>query len=1188
MAAASTDIRMREDYKKGFWPLIVTQFQGAFSDNLLKFVIVFYLLDYFEGTAMESHVTVVTMALFTVPFILFPVYAGALADRFSKQRIAVWTKCWEFLVMSLVVVAFLFGNPYFLWGVLFLMTMQSTFFSPAKYGILPEILPDSRLSWGNGLLGMGTFVAIILGSGFAGPLMDIVGERLYLVGIVLVALAGIGLVSAVRITRPPAAEPRKRVPVAPWGGMGQYFRFFRADRWLMLTMLGIAFFWFAGSVVQQNVVELAQAGEKAARAGAGAVAETVESAERGGQALERPSVAAAPARMSEGGWTRMVALFRNARFTKKTLLQTAVALGIALGSLAAGYLSAGRIEVGLIPLGALGLTISNALMAVPGFGYSMHLLLLFLVGASAGFFVIPLLAVLQQRSPNHVKGGLIATSNFVSSVGMGFGVGLFFLLFTALGLSPQAIFLVAAIMTFVAAAYICCLLPMFLFRFMMWCLGHSIYRLKVFGAENIPEKGGALLIANHTSFIDAFVITASTDRLVRFVMFQGMYDLPWIKPFAKLFGAIPVAATNSPRELLESLKTATKAVESGEIVCIFAEGQITRTGQILPFRKGFERIMKGLDAPIIPVHLDRLWGSIFSFAGGKFFWKAPRRIPYPVTVSYGRPMASTAKAFEVRNAIQELGTEAYKRRRQPLLHRAFIKTARRHPFRFAIADGRTPKMTFLKALAGSIVLARKFHRLLGAESYVGVLIPPSVGAALTNVALQIMGKVPVNLNYTASTESVALSAAQCGITHVVTSREFLEKMPVDVPGTPVFIEDVKETVRGADRFRALLSAMFSPIRFLERSAGAPSGRSPQDLATVIFSSGSEGEPKGVMLTHFNVASNIEAALQVFPFVEGDCVMGILPFFHSFGHMATLWLPLVSGFSSVQHPNPLESRAVGALVHRHHATFLFATSTFLQQYVRRCTPEQFSSLKFVVAGAEKLAERVREAFTERFGIEPVEGYGTTECSPVVSVNVPDFRAPGFYQKGHKPGTIGRPIPGVSVRIVDPDTGDLMPEGEPGMLLVRGPNIMKGYLNKPEKTAAVLKDGWYETGDIAKVDEDGFITITDRLSRFSKISGEMVSHTRVEEALHALLGLSEQSLAVAGLPDPSKGERIVALHTLDDGQLDELLGNLDQSGLPNLWLPRPSAFYRIDEIPVLGTGKMDLKRVKALAHELAGDT
>jgi acyl-[acyl-carrier-protein]-phospholipid O-acyltransferase/long-chain-fatty-acid--[acyl-carrier-protein] ligase len=680
------------------------------------------------------------------------------------------------------------------------------------------------------------------------------------------------------------------------------------------------------------------------------------------------------------------------------------------------------------------------------------------------------------------------------------------------------------------------------------------------------------------------MILASTDRHVRFVMYKGIYDSPLVRPLAKLMGVIPIAADQSPREMVKSLRTATAALEAGEVVCIFAEGQITRTGQLLPFRKGFEHIVKGVEVPIIPVHLGNLWGSIFSFSGGRFLWKVPTKLPYPVTVSYGAPLPSDTSATVVRRTIQELGTDAFAVKRYALLHRTFARRARRHPFSQAIADGLTPKMSCLKALAASLVLARKLKSALVGEKMVGVLLPPSVGGALVNIALQWLGKVPVNLNYTASAESIESACRQCNINRVISSEVFLEKVKIDSPRTTILMERQRAEITAWNRCVGFLWAACLPIVLIERLLGAPGGRSQDDLATVVFSSGSEGEAKGVMLTHRNLASNIEATLQVFPHDPSDGIMGMLPFFHSMGFMGTLWLPLTSGIRAVYHPNPLDARIIGGLIHIHRATFLMATSTLLQGFIRRCEPEHMSSLKYIVCGAEKLADRVREACKEKFGVEPIEGYGTTECSPLVSLNVPNFRVPGFFQRGTKIGTIGHPIPGVSVRIADVNGGTPLGVNESGMMLVKGPNVMQGYLGKPEKTASVLRDGWYETGDIASVDEDGFITITGRLSRFSKIAGEMVPHGKVEEALHELLGLTEQALAVVGLPDEKKGEKLVVLHTLDEQQMSLLEERLKQSGLPNLWIPAPNAFHRIDAIPVLGSGKMDLRGLKTLAEQL----
>ncbi len=367
-----------------------------------------------------------------------------------------------------------------------------------------------------------------------------------------------------------------------------------------------------------------------------------------------------------------------------------------------------------------------------------------------------------------------------------------------------------------------------------------------------------------------------------------------------------------------------------------------------------------------------------------------------------------------------------------------------------------------------------------------------------------------------------------------------------------------------------------------------SGKRPaqlDDLATIVFSSGSTGEPKGVMLSHFNIVSNVEQMGQAVKLDRHDTLLGVLPFFHSFGFSVTLWLPAVLGIGVAYHPSPLDFGAIGALIREYRVTFLISTPTFLQGYLRKCLPEDFGSLRLVIVGAEKLPDRVAAAFEDRFGIRPLEGYGCTECSPVVAVNMHDYRAAGFRQVGAKRGSIGHPLPGVTVRIVDPETREPVPLGQPGLLLVSGPNVMRGYLGKEKTTAEVLQDGWYTTGDIAALDEDGFLTITDRLSRFSKIGGEMVPHIKVEEKLHELAGATEQSFVVTGVPDGKKGERLVVLHSLTDEELKTVLTSLPQSGLPNLWIPRANQFFRVEEFPHLGTGKLDLRKLKAEAMEFS---
>jgi acyl-[acyl-carrier-protein]-phospholipid O-acyltransferase/long-chain-fatty-acid--[acyl-carrier-protein] ligase len=462
---------------------------------------------------------------------------------------------------------------------------------------------------------------------------------------------------------------------------------------------------------------------------------------------------------------------------------------------------------------------------------------------------------------------------------------------------------------------------------------------------------------------------------------------------------------------------------------------------------------------------------------------------------------------------------------------------------------------------------------------VGVLLPSTVAGALVNLSLTLRGAVPVNLNFTAGADAMQSAIDQCAIRTVITSRAFLAKAKIQpLPGT-VYIEDLLKSATPAAKLRAYLAARFAPAALLSRG-----GRTPDSLAGVIFTSGSTGVPKGVMLSHYNVMSNIDAIAQLFWINSSDRIVGVLPFFHSFGFTVTIWFPLLAGCGVVYHPNPTDARAIGELVQQHKATLLLTTPTFCGTYIRKCTAEEFASLRYVLVGAEKLRQPVADAFREKFGVELLEGYGCTEMSPVVAVNVPNFGAGKETQTGNKPGTAGHPLPGVAARIVDPVTFAPLPPNTEGLLLVKGSNRMLGYLHQPERTAEVFHDGWYITGDIALLDDEGFLRITDRLGRFSKIAGEMVPHLKVEEAIAKVLG--DAPCVVTGIPDDARGERLAVLYVHPTLTAEDLFRQISETDMPRLWIPKRENLYPVEALPQLGSGKLDLRGVKDRAQELVG--
>jgi acyl-[acyl-carrier-protein]-phospholipid O-acyltransferase/long-chain-fatty-acid--[acyl-carrier-protein] ligase len=577
-------------------------------------------------------------------------------------------------------------------------------------------------------------------------------------------------------------------------------------------------------------------------------------------------------------------------------------------------------------------------------------------------------------------------------------------------------------------------------------------------------------------------------------------------------------------------------------------------------------MMKGLAQPIIPAYVDKT-------------------CPHRITVMFGAPMPSTATTFEVRQKVLEIGSQVFRYRLElkETLHETFLRQARRRPFAPCISDMTGMKFNRLGTFVAARLVQAELRRLVGPEEFVGSFLPTSVMGVLANLAIGFLDKTPVNLNYTSSKEILSSSVEQSGLKVILSSHMFLERTKLTPPLPAIFIEDILAKASLTDRF--LNGAMlFVPSFALLRKIvfGRWQRGDINALANLVFTSGSTGIPKGVMLTHTNIRANLEGFYQSISARRDDKLMGILPFFHSFGFTAVLWLPIVGGIEAIYHPSPLDAQVIGKLVREHRATFLMATPAFISAYIKRCQPDDFKTIRFTIIGAEKLKENIAQGFKEKFGFRPLEGYGCSELSPIVSLNFHDQIVKGKVQKAQKPGTIGPPLPGVAVRIVDPDTMRTLKENEPGLLLVKGALVMRGYLNKPQMTEDTFFEGWYKTGDIAFLDEDGFITITDRLSRFSKIAGEMIPHIRIEEALHTALGSSELVFAVCAVPDDRKGERLVVLRS-QDIDVSRLCDALKAQGFPNLWIPDKDMFFKVDAIPTLGSGKLDLASIKKKSLE-----
>ncbi|MGQ0552245.1 MAG: MFS transporter [Planctomycetota bacterium] len=1138
----------------GFRAFLSTQFLGAFNDNAYKFLLISHLTAWAAGDLERiGESTGIAQGAFALPFVVLAGWAGSVADRFRKSTVFIWAKIAEIAIMVGAVIAFRLDHGQALVAVLFLMGTQSTFFGPAKYGYLGERVAPGDLSRANGVVNMTTFAAIIFGQITGGLLYDLFPGNLAVAAMFLVAVAVAGTLTSLGIPRSEVANPGGRL-LNPFPELLQTWREVRGQRALLYTVLGIGHFYLLAALLQLTLFSYAELMLNTTKTGAGAF--------------------------------------------------VAIALaGIASGSLLASRWSERKVELGLVPLGALGMSAFLFLLGlIPkgGSAWQANLCVLFM-GVGGGLFIVPLMSNLQLLAPAQAKGRFLAFGNMVSFIGIFLSAGVVWALGQA-GLDPGQQALAIALFTAGGTVVSLILLPEAFLRLCAWLLAHSLYRIRVLHGERVPETGGALLVANHVSWIDWLVIAATTRRRVSFLIYRHYYDWWALRWFFRIAGCVPIASGDAPEVVAASLEEATRRIEGGDLVVIFAEGTVTRTGHLQSIRRGYQRIAQDRGITIIPVHLDGLWGSVFSHEGGGLLRKLPRAIPYPVTVSFGEPLPARAEPWQLRAGIQFLSSEAWAARQEERLplHLALLRQHRRGLRRVFAERGR-PTLSRGALVARALALRDALALKLGPARNVGVLVPHGQDAALCTLAVLYAGRVPVPLGATMLTGDLSEAVRRAGIDTLLCDARSSAAASAAAAGAsgpgraPVRIIDAGALASVVARapwrwgvWRWRLSNLLLPYALVEPlvMGGERSARRAMNApAVLLFSAGSTGQPKIVVLSHHNVLSNVDGLHEVLDLRPDDRILGLLPFSTALGFAHMLWTPLLTECGVVWTPDPLDAREVGQTVAQRRATIMFATPRLLERYVSAVRPDRFGSLRLVIASGERLLPLLRDAFQERFGLPPLEAYTATECASLIALNTPDVRGPGVFQRGARHGSVGHPLPGVAVEVVDPSTLALLPHGEVGTLRLRGPGVMLGYLDDPAQQERVLRNGWYVSGDNASLDEDGFLFLADRAARVGRRGGVVVPHATVEEAIAYELGLPQCPPVVLGrgtaVPAVGDDGDLVVLHRR--GSLDPLrvVEGLRRRGLPPAWIPRVEDFVPVDEIPLLPSGTVDYRELARLA-------
>ncbi len=1111
------------------WPLLVTQALGAVNDNMFKTAMTVLLLT--EAASAGPALVIAAGGVFIAPYILLSAIAGQIADRFDKARVIRAVKLAEVALMLAAGASLWWHSPALQFAVLFGLGVQATFFSPLKYGILPDHLGEDELVAGNGLVEAGTFLGILAGIIAGGALIGLPSGPQIVAAAGLVVAAG-GVASAFRVLPAPSSAPNLRIGWNLARETTSLLRTARANRAVWLSLLGLSWFWVVGATV---VAELQIA-----------VKDVL-----GGDADVR------------------------------TLLLAFFSVGVGLGSALCSRLLKGEVTARPVPFAALGLalfcgdfslaighahglgTIGAVLGSLAGWRMLADLLLL---AACGGVYSVPLYAVLQDRSVPAERARMVAANNVVNALAIVAGSAAVAVLALA-GVGPAGVLGLFALAGLLVACWIVRLLPQDTVRSVFRWYFETFHGVDVSGLEHVREAGDrAVVVVNHQSFLDGCFVAAFLPGVPVFAVNIHTARRWWARPFLAAVRSIPVDPANP-----FSTRTMVAAVREGAMLVVFPEGRITTTGALMKVYEGAGTVADKAGAALLPVHIDGAQFSPFSRLAGRMprrlFPRLSLAVLPPVRLAPDPTLSGRARRRAVGAVLQSLMEEAAFRT-APLgrtLFTALLDARDRYGAGTPVLEdiARQP-MSYGRLVLGAAVLGRRLDMLAPGEAPVGLMLPNANAAVAAFMALQSRGRVPAMLNYSAGAEGMLAACAAASVGTVVSSRAFVERAKLGpavarMEGAVrfVWLEEVRDDIGRGAKLRGWWDA--------KQARRLPGARVPASHpAVILFTSGSEGAPKGVLLSHRNIVANIAQIAAVVDFNASDRVFNAMPMFHSFGLTGATLLPLLSGVRTFFYPSPLHYRVVPELIYDTNATIAFGTDTFLTGWARFAHPYDFYAMRYIFSGAEKVREETRRLYAERFGVRVLEGYGATETSPVLALNTPMHS---------RPGSAGRLLPGMSYRL-RPVEG--IAEG--GRLEVTGPNVMLGYLRASAPGAVEAPEGgWYDTGDICSVDAAGFVTIQARAKRFAKIAGEMVSMPAAEALAHELWPGATH--AVVSVPDARKGEALVLLTTEPAATAAALLAHARGKGAAEIAVPR--AVRTVDSLPLLGTGKVDYVAATRLA-------